>query len=277
MNKLNIANLSYEDEERILDDLYKYFQDWYDFEKFCRAFLRGKQFDEVEVTQKTRDDGIDLNAVRVGFDVNRSDTIKYKIQAKRLKPGTTVNKDDVKTLRGILNKNPQEIGIFITTGKYTKNTYKFVEECNPKDIILINGIELVQQCIEIGLGFIYKPIINIELLDKAIDKTKQSNIDEKYNNYIEKRISRNDIKTRILPIPNSIYEKIDENIEYYKVKFNDNEEKMLKINRNRKFFSGITSIYRKYGLILDNKTYNLKESYWNMNVEDKVINVYFDN
>ncbi len=277
MNKFNTVELSNEDKKIILKELYGYFKDWYDFEKFCKLFLKNQRFDEVEVTKRTGDGGIDLNAVRTGFDSNGLDAIKYKIQVKRLKPGTSVKKDDVKALRGNLNKYSQEIGIFITTGKYTKGTYEFVEECNPKDIILIDGIELVQQCIDIGLGFSYKPIIDIELLDKSIDKLAGLDLKDQNNDYIDKFISKNDIRTQILPIPNSIYKRIDINSKSYRVRFNDNEEKVLNINRQRKYFGGVVDIYRKYGLIAEDKSFNPKESYWNINNIDRVIDVHFSN
>lgn len=45
-------------------------------------------------------------------------------------------------------------GIFITTAKFPSGAKEFAEEDNTRQIILIDGKTLIQQCITIGLGLI---------------------------------------------------------------------------------------------------------------------------
>lgn len=49
---------------------------------------------EVEVTSKSGDGGIDLKAVKNWLvELNNNDFVKYKVQAKRYKPSTTMPPD----------------------------------------------------------------------------------------------------------------------------------------------------------------------------------------
>ena len=78
---------------------------------------------------------------------------------------------------------------------------------------------------------------------------------------------------RILPIPYEIYEKIA-NCEKYKVVV-EGEEKTLKINNERRYFGGVTEIYRK------KKYFNYegnekKKSYWRIDEENSKIFIEFE-
>lgn len=106
------------------------------------------------------------------------DEVKYYIQAKCFNPNSKIPIKDVRELRGIMPLNYK--GIFITTAKFPSGAKEFAEADKSRQIILIDGKILVQQCISIGLGFNLKPIFDAKTLEmfnieKAINRTKTSN------------------------------------------------------------------------------------------------------
>ena len=71
----------------VLNDFYSYFKTGFEFEEFLKPFLESIGLSEVVVTKKTGDGGIDLEAVKEGlFEINNVDSVKYRIQAKRISP-----------------------------------------------------------------------------------------------------------------------------------------------------------------------------------------------
>ena len=61
------------------------------FEEFLKVYLEKIGLDEVVVTQRSSDGGIDLEAVRYGVGgFAGADAVDYFVQAKRNKPGTTI-------------------------------------------------------------------------------------------------------------------------------------------------------------------------------------------
>lgn len=59
--------------------------------------------DEVEITQRSRDGGIDLKAIRKGIgDFSDIDVERYYIQAKRYKPKNKISVKSVRELKGTM-------------------------------------------------------------------------------------------------------------------------------------------------------------------------------
>ncbi len=264
--------------ENILNEFYQSFENGYDFEQFLKIYLEAIGLDEIEVTQKSSDGGIDLKAIKKGIDeLTELDSIKYYIQAKRYKPSSNVSIESVRALRGILPDGYK--GIFITTGKFSKKAYDFASESQSRPLILINGRQLITTCIEKGLGFRVKPVFHKNDLLQLINKEKKVEEETTRNNdnpeinteqFIKKTITENDIKARILRIPKTIIEKIPNEKNTYPVLFNE-DKKILNIDKNRTFFSGITDLYRKYGLLDDNGNRIPKDSFWYFDEKNKII------
>jgi restriction system protein len=180
----------------------------------------------------------------------------------------------------------------VTTSRFTRDAVKYVEKEQGKGIIsLIDGKKLIQQCIDLGVGFICKPIFNSNSLDELMkseiasqgkdkseqDKKETTNKLQTQDNKVLKSISKNDIRSKILPIPKSIYTRIPENLKSFNVVFQGTNKKNLKINRDRKYFGGVTEIYREYGLITENNVLNPIDSYWSFDSNLGQINVEFHN
>ena len=126
-----------------------------EFERLVGEFLRAKGFENVIVTGRSNDGGIDgecsMPFVKIGV----------AFQAKRWK--NNVGSEDVRQLVGSIT-GKFDRAILVTTSGYTNAATGWVEERNPP-IVLIDGKQLVQYLIDLGLGV--KEIPQVEL---AIDE-----------------------------------------------------------------------------------------------------------
>lgn len=277
--KKNI-NISVAGYNEVLQEFYEYFETGYKFEEFLKRYLEKIGLDEVVVTQRSRDGGIDLTAIRNGIgDLGGQDFIKYCIQAKKYKPSNTINIKDVRELAYVANKN-KAMGIFITTAKFSKTTKEEFGEEQVTPIILVDGKTLVDSCIDNELGFVYEPRFSKQYMDRLmlseISVTDNSMVHEKVKEntiIVEKKITANDIRARILSIPKVILEHFPVDKSSITVCFNDEFSKKLTINKGRNYLAGVTEIYRKYGLLTDDNSIFPAISSWKLDGEQLNINI----
>ena len=275
-------NISLSDDEykSVIEQFYSYFEDGYKFEEFLKTYLEKIGLDEVVVTQRSRDGGIDLTAVRNGIgDLNGQDYIKYCVQAKRYKPSSNISIDTVKAFAYNTSKH-NSTGIFITTAKFSKPTREEFENLRNPPIILIDGKTLVDSCIDNELGFVYKPIFNSQSMDKLMP-SKNKNISQQQISTqteaneniieVEKKITANDIRARILSIPKIILDNIPIQKTNIEVCFNGEFNTELSINKGRNYLAGITEVYRKYGLLAKDNSITPANSLWKL--EDGKLNI----
>lgn len=145
----NIIELNENELKESVEQLYNSFDNGYEFEEFLKYFLEKIGLEEVAVTQRSRDGGIDLTCVKSGINgLSNLDEVRYYVQAKCFKPSSSVSIKDLRELRGVMPLNYK--GIFITTAKFPTGAKEFAEEDKSRQIILIDGKTLVQQCISIG-------------------------------------------------------------------------------------------------------------------------------
>lgn len=265
-------NLTDEEYDSIIEQFYSYFEDGYKFEEFLETYLKKIGLDEVVVTQRSRDGGIDLTAIRNGIgDLDGQDYIKYCVQAKRYKPSSNISIDTVKAFAYNAGKH-NSTGIFITTAKFSKPTRDEFENLRNPPIILIDGRTLVDSCIDNELGFVYKPIFSSQSMDKLMPKndvspSSKSIITQKTTStnaiIVEKKITANDIRARILSIPKIILDMIPTEEMSISVTFNNEFSKKLSINKSRNYLAKVTEIYHKYGLLADDGTITPATAIWN--------------
>lgn len=261
------VELSDKEKDIILDELYKSFETGYDFEDFLKPLLECIGLDEVRVTKRSGDGGIDLEGIRYGVIDNNDDSVKYIVQAKRYKPSEKIPVDIVDKLRG--NMISGEKGIIITTASFSKTAIDKAILRKETPIVLIDGKTLVDICVENDIGFVYKPVFSSNELSKFYKKsiTIENNINDNNKAYIisniEKDITANDIRARILTIPRAILDLLPEEKNSYDLFFNNNEIKNVRISSDRRYFSqGITEMYRKYGLLTKDNVFNPSKSIW---------------
>lgn len=154
-NLENIEDLSWK--TQMINQLYQLSPTM--FEKFCGALLRNMDFQGVNVTQQTRDGGIDINAYALINSVIREKVI---IQCKRYANDSKIGTEDLHKFLGAMSlSNNCKKGIFITLSDF-KTSVKSEEF---EMIELVNGDRL---CDLISKYYpqIVNPIISYELNDK---------------------------------------------------------------------------------------------------------------
>ena len=272
---IKTKGLSEEEFDKVLNDFYSYFKNGYLFEEFLKAYLEKIGLDEVRVTQRSVDGGIDLEAIRYGVGgLYGDDSVEYYVQAKRNKPGTTIPIEKVRALRGVMKSGSK--GLFITTASYSANTKNFVMDDLSRPIILIDGKSLIESCIDNKIGFVYKPVFSKDAMDELKSKTVNlSSINDFQSNIsspvaiVDKLISANDIRARILRMPKALVDILKPEQNTVNVSIGGSNTRELKIDKRKSYLAGVTEIYRNYGLIRPDGTYVPKKSVWKI-YEDKV-------
>lgn len=129
------------------------------FERLCQRFLRELGFQNVEVTQRSNDGGIDgVGIVKIGTVIS----FRCVFQAKRYK--NTVASDIIRDFRGAMIGRGDR-GVIITTGVFTREAKKEAIRDGAPPIDLIDGIELVGKLKELGLG------VEVEMVERVNIKT----------------------------------------------------------------------------------------------------------
>lgn len=266
MNKIEITESEKKD---ILEKFIECFKeennkDGKKFENFLGKFLPQFDFDEVCVTQYSRDGGIDLTAIRKGFDIKGADNQNYYIQAKCYAIKNTVSPREINELRGSVKKDKQGnvltgcINVFITTSTFSKEAIRIAEEDIHRPVILIDGYDLIDMCIQKGIGFDFKPVFDPNEIKLIINKGDDKKIDEKstiilnddisLGTQVEKTISRNDVRARILPLPQAVKNTLVDGQEKLLLRINGKQYN-LNIDKGFRYLAGVTDLYRNLGMI----------------------------
>ncbi len=261
----------------LLDEFYKYFKNGFEFEEFLKPFLESIGLSEVVVTKKTGDDGVDLTAVKEGLaEINNVDNVKYRIQAKRNAPSSTIAPEKIDALRGNLSFN--EKGLFITTARVSdKAKEQAISKDLYKPVFVIDGIDLIRICIDKQIGFAYKPVFSESALDQFTNKKQhmQQSSSSKLHfelEAVEKTITANDVRVHILSVPRLIIDKIDNNHQKHQMELlvNNTDNFTVTFCPSRNYLSQVTDLFRKYGLIQDDGTIIEKRARWTIDEQQKI-------
>lgn len=256
----------------VLNDFYSYFKTGFDFEEFLKPFLEAIGLSEVFVTKKTGDDGVDLTAVKEGLaEINNVDSVKYRVQAKRYAPTSTISPEKIDALRGNLTFN--EKGLFITTAKVSDKAKEQAVTKDPsKPVYVIDGIDLVRICIDKQIGFAYKPVFSKNALDeftqasKTVPPQATSNNEFLIVDYVNKTITTNDIRAHIVSVPRAIVDKITNNTvkQSMKVVVNNSNEYDVTFCPGRNYISSVTKLLKDYGLRQEDGVIVEKTASWSI-------------
>jgi|BioPla2DNA2_1021312.scaffolds.fasta_scaffold45063_2 hypothetical protein len=175
--------------------------------------------------------------------------------------------------------------MFITTGEFTPDAIKensgFYDGnngINEKPIILIDGKTLIKGCLDLNIGFVFNPqfkktlIIDLLKKEKAIFDKDYKLLDNEKVVSIDKIVSLNDIRAKIIGVPFEIIDQTDQVIDQtdqakisktkLRVKLGDLEFDEYAYNKNRNFISGVTRFFQKHGFIDEAGFYNSKTVRW---------------
>lgn len=118
-----------------------------EFEELTARLLAEMGFDEIEVTQRTKDCGIDVRGTLVVGDVIRT---RMAIQVKRWQVKSRIQTDTVQKVRGSLGTHEQ--GLIITTSDFTPRAREEAARPNAVPVGLMNGEQLVSLLATYGIG-----------------------------------------------------------------------------------------------------------------------------
>ena len=123
------------------------------FEHLVGEFLRAKGFDEVVITARSNDGGIDGHCAFPFIN------IRVAFQAKKWKHNDPI--DSVQRLVGSIH-NQFDRGLLVTTAGFTPAALGWVREERPP-IIIIDGQKFAQELVELELGVRKVPQVTLEL------------------------------------------------------------------------------------------------------------------
>jgi restriction system protein len=110
----------------------------YEFQDLVAALLRAMGYYTPFIAQKGKDGGIDIIAYHDPLGVEKP---RLKVQVKHY-PQNPISPDAIRSLKGLIN-SVEEVGIFVTSGRFTPDSQRFAREANVH-IRLIDGEELIQ-------------------------------------------------------------------------------------------------------------------------------------
>ena len=128
------------------------------FEHLCGRLLREYDFENIEITQRSHDGGIDGYAT---LKLNPFVNLSAFFQCKRYKG--TVPTEKVKAFIGVMETNKKSVvkGLFITTGSFAKAAWE-IDNSNIT-LELIDGEKLVEMFEKVELGVVAKKVYEPDL------------------------------------------------------------------------------------------------------------------
>lgn len=118
------------------------------FEYLCKRLLRESGFQEVEVTGRSGDGGIDGRGV---LRINSLLSMQVLFQSKRYSANTPVTVSHIRDFRGAMSGRTDK-GIFITTSFFTIDAKKEALREGVHPIELVDGERLLQMFEQLQLG-----------------------------------------------------------------------------------------------------------------------------
>lgn len=219
------------------------------FELMIRDLLESIGFDDIEVTGRAGDSGIDLTATLRRSEIPGIDTsVSYIVQAKRYSPESTLNPRFIRELRGSMQSGQR--GILITTARVSTRT---IEEEALKDysriILVIDGERLIELCKDNRIGIVERYDIDEEYFSR-VEVTESEPDTEETRLVGKKMVTENDIRARILRIPKEVRELLSGKTSL-RITSEDGTKHSLNIDKAGEYLGGVTEIYRKFGLLDD--------------------------
>ena len=131
------------------------------FERFAQRLLREAGFEQVTVTGKSGDGGIDGIGI---LQVNPLVSFKVLFQCKRYSGTSSVTPSHVRDFRGSMTGRADK-GIIISTGTFTADARKEATRDGAPPIELVDGEKLLDMCEQLELGLKTRQTFD---LDEAI-------------------------------------------------------------------------------------------------------------
>lgn len=126
------------------------------FERLCQRLLRESGFTKVEVTGRSGDGGID------GAGVLRVNLLSFHVRFQSKRYSGSVGAGEIRDFRGAMVGRADK-GLFITTGRFTKDAEREAVRDGAPAIDLIDGIELCRLLKNLKLGVRTETVEQVEV------------------------------------------------------------------------------------------------------------------
>jgi len=128
------------------------------FERLCQRLLRESGFQQVEVTGRSGDGGIDGRGL---LQINPLLSMQVVFQSKRYQASTPVTVSQIRDLRGAMAGRTDK-GIFITTSTFTADARKEALREGVPPIELVDAQKLVAMFEKLELGLMPKKVYDVD-------------------------------------------------------------------------------------------------------------------
>lgn len=164
--------------------------DPFQFEYLTAELLRKIGYENVTVTKRSGDKGIDvIGNLTVGGLTN----VKTVIQVKRYKTGNNISGKYITQLRGTAEVDQR--GLIITTSDYTKDAINESKATNKMPVALVNGNKLIELLFKYKVG-VKENTVSVFSIDTELFE----------NELCDSATKNNENKSRsIWPLPGGIY------------------------------------------------------------------------
>ena len=123
-----------------------------EFEQFCISFLGPLGYEQLQVTNRGADRGIDGHGLfRQGVV-----SIRSAFQAKRWRR-TPVSRPEIDKFRGAI-QGDYDHGVFLTTGRYTADAEAASIKKGAISLLLLDGDAIAESMIRNGIGVVRRPV-----------------------------------------------------------------------------------------------------------------------
>ncbi|MCD7729700.1 MAG: hypothetical protein LUI60_07320 [Clostridia bacterium] len=139
-------------------------------------------------------------------------------------------------------------------------------------VITIDGERLISLCVEKEIGFNYKPVFSKNDISNLISPTKEQGTGIPKEYLVDRIITQNDIRARILVIPQVIKDYLGADCHMVEIVING-KDKNLTIDKSRRYFGGVTEIYRQSGCLTEDNIYVSKLSRWKIKDRKIIIDI----
>ncbi len=126
------------------------------FERLCQLLLREEGFEQVEITGRSGDGGIDGYGI---LSINSLVSFKVIFQCKRY--SGVISPDKVRDFRGAMAGRADK-GIILTTGTFTTAAKAEAVRDGVAEINLIDGEALMERFKSLKLGLVPKTVFEID-------------------------------------------------------------------------------------------------------------------
>ncbi len=147
--------------------------DPFQFEQLIAELLRKIGYENVNVTRRTGDKGIDIVA---NLTVGGLTDVKTVIQAKRYKKGNNISGKYITQLRG--SAEVDQRGLIITTSDFTKSALSEAKAPNKMPVGLVNGENLIDLLFYYKIG-VKEQTVSVYSLDSEFFDNELTDTTEK--------------------------------------------------------------------------------------------------